>query len=116
MSALSAITWFCTLAFIVISPRGLLRISQRLQPGLDLRAPRLQERRQRQPLAELFQRLVGGEARPVGRDLEQDAVRLAEIETAEIVAVDLAAVRDVHGGEPLRPAVVLCLVGCAEGD
>ena len=34
-----------------------------------------------------------GKARTVGRDLEQDAVRLAEIETAEIEAVDLAAVR-----------------------
>ena len=65
-------------------------IVHRLQPGLDLLALAFQERRQRKLLAELVHRLVGGEARAVGRDLEQDAIRLAEIERAEIEAVDLA--------------------------
>ena len=70
-------------------------------------AARLQERRQRQRLAERVQRLVGGEAGAVGGDLEQDAVRLAEIEAAEIEAVDLAAVGDAQLVEPLGPGVVL---------
>src|SRR5687767_1753545 len=61
---------------------------KRLQPRLDRRALRLEERRQRQPLAELVHRLVGVEARAVGRQLEQDAVGLPEIETAKIKAVD----------------------------
>src|SRR3954452_7902230 len=46
--------------------------SERLQSALDLGAPRLEERRQREALAEPVQRLVGGEARTVGGDLEQD--------------------------------------------
>ena len=67
-------------------------LPDRLQPGLDLRAARLQERRQRQFLAERLHRLVGRKARAVGGDLEQDAVGLAEIQAAEIEAVDLAGV------------------------
>ena len=67
-------------------------------------------------LAELLERLVGGEAGAVGGDLEQDAVRLAEIETAEIEAVDLAAVRDAQIRQPLRPGVVFFFVRRAEGD
>src|ERR1700737_4850237 len=59
-------------------------LSQRLQPGLDLRAARFQKRRQRQFFAKRFHRLVGREAGPVGGDLEQDAVRLAEIKTSKI--------------------------------
>ena len=58
----------------------------------DLLALSLQERRQHQALAELVERLVDRETGPVGGDLEQYAVRLAEIERLEPVAVDLAAV------------------------
>src|ERR1043166_872054 len=61
---------------------------QRLQSGLDLGAPRLEERRQRQFLAEALHRLVRCKARTVGGDLEQDAVRLAKIQAAEIEPVD----------------------------
>jgi hypothetical protein len=64
----------------------------RLQPRFDLGAPRFQKRRQRQFLAERLDRLVGGKARSVGGDLEQDAVGLAEIKTAKIKPVDLAGV------------------------
>ena len=47
----------------------------------------LEEARQLQRLAERGQRLVGSEARIVGRDLEQDATGLAEVDRAEIVAI-----------------------------
>ena len=77
---------------------------KRLQPGLDLGSARFQERRQRELLAERLHRLVGGKAGAVGGDLEQDAVRLAEIKTAEIEPVDLAAVADAKFVQPLRPA------------
>ena len=54
-------------------------LAERLQPGFDLRAARLQERWQRQFFPKGFHRLVGGKARSVGRNLEQDAVGLAKI-------------------------------------
>ena len=65
-------------------------LPDRLQPRLDLRASRFEKRRQRQFFAERFHRLVCGKAGTVGRNLEQDAVGLAKIETAEIKPVDLA--------------------------
>src|SRR4029077_19561319 len=68
------------------------RSIDRLQPRLNLCAARLEERRQRQFFAECRQRLVGRKAGAVGCDLEQDAVGLSEIETAEIEPVDLAAI------------------------
>ena len=76
----------------------------------------LEERRQRQFFAERFHRLISGEARSVGGDLEQDAAGLAEIEAAEIEAVDLAAVGNAQFVEPLRPGVILGLVRRAERD
>src|SRR3712207_4713381 len=90
--------------------------SERLQPRLDGGPARLQERRQGEALAEGLEGLVGGEARPVGGDLEQDAVRLAEIEAAEIVAVDGAAVRHPEAPEPLRAGPVGLLVRGPERD
>src|SRR6266702_3089469 len=90
------------------------RSPQRLQPRLDLSAARLQERRQRQLLAERLDRLVGGKARTVGRDFEQDAVRLAEIKAAEIEAVDLARVRNTCFAQAPRPGMILRLVRRAE--
>src|SRR5882757_7776417 len=89
---------------------------QRLQPRLDLGAPRLEKRRQRESFAQRLHRLVGSKARAVGRDLEQDAVGLAEIEAAKIEAVDLAAVGNPHFVQPLRPGLILRLVGRAERD
>src|ERR1700682_1345243 len=76
-----------------------LHSPQRLQPRLDRRTARLQKRRQRQTFAECVHRLVGGKAGTVGRDLEQNAVGLAKIKTAEIEAVDLAAVGNAKLGE-----------------
>src|SRR6266550_6588563 len=95
---------------------ALIALPDRLQPGFDLRAARLEKRRQRQFLAERFQGLVGGEAGPVGGDLEQDAVGLAEIQASEIEPVDLAAVADVELVEPLRPRMILRLVRGPERD
>ncbi len=57
---------------------------QRSQPRLDGRPLRLQEGRQRQALAEVLRILVEGEAGPVGRNLEEDAARLAEVDRAEL--------------------------------
>src|SRR5215468_10343321 len=88
---------------------------QRLQACLYLRAAVFQERRQRQSLAELVEGFVGGEAGAVGGDLEEDAVRLAEVEALEVEAVDLATVRYAHFAEPPSPGVVLLLVRGAEG-
>ena len=59
---------------------------------------------------------VGGEARAVGGDLEQDAVRLAEIEAAEIEAIDLAAVRHAQGVRAAPPRRRTRLVRRAERD
>jgi hypothetical protein len=53
---------------------------QRLQASLDFRPSRYQERRQHQAYAQLIERLVDRKAGTVGGNLEQDAVRLAEIE------------------------------------
>src|SRR5436190_16086780 len=89
---------------------------ERLQPGFDLGAARLQERRQREFFAERCHRLVGGESGAVGGDLEQDAVRFAEIKTAKIKPVDLAGVADAKLAQPARPAMVLLLVRSAERD
>jgi hypothetical protein len=61
---------------------------QRWEHRLDLRAPALVLRREHQPLAEAVRRLVNGEARRVGRHLEQHAARLAEVHGVEVGAVD----------------------------
>src|SRR6267143_4581255 len=88
----------------------------RLQARFDLRAARFQKWRQRQFFAERFHRLVGGEARPIGGDLEQDAVGLTEIQAPKIEAVDLAAVADTKFVQPPRPGMILRLVRGAERD
>ena len=90
--------------------------ADRLQSRFDLRPPRFQERRQRQFFAQRFHRLVGGETGPVGGDLEQDAVGLAEIQAAEIKPVDLARVADAEFIQPLCPCMILRLVRGAERD
>src|ERR1035437_4538956 len=92
------------------------RLPDRLQPGFDLRLPRLQERRQRQLLAELIHRLVRRKTWSVGGDLEQDAVRLAEIKAAKIEPVDLAGVADAEFVQPPRPGFVLHVVGRPKRD
>ena len=86
------------------------------QRGLDLGAMRFQVRGQAKDGAELVERLVDGEARAVGRDLEEHAGRLAVVDGLEIGAVDdradLQAVleEDVAGGD------LGGVVADAEGD
>ena len=91
-------------------------LPDRLQPGLDLGAARLEERRQCQFFAERRHRLVGGKAGTVGSDLEQDAIGLAEIQAAKIEPVDRAAVADAEFIQPRQPRLVLRMVGRAKCD
>src|SRR5438445_11500018 len=55
---------------------------------LELVTEPLVVRRQRQPLAEPFERLVGRETGPERGDLEEHAARLAEVDRLEPEAVD----------------------------
>src|SRR3954453_23087625 len=64
---------------------------QRPQAGLNLLALSLQKGGQRQLFAKRLQRLIGREAGPIRGDLEQDAIRLLEVEAAEVKAVNRAA-------------------------
>src|SRR5690606_15286640 len=64
----------------------------RLQVPHDLLAMRLEEGWEHHLLAEGLHILVHREPGPIGGDLEQDSVRLAEVEAAEPVAIDLPAV------------------------
>src|SRR4051812_45516357 len=68
----------------------------RLERRDDLCSMRLEEWCQHDLLAERGLILVHAEARPVARDLEQDAVGLAEIQTAEPEPVHLSAVRNAE--------------------
>src|SRR6202034_1477118 len=87
------------------------------QHRFDLLAPRLEKWRQLQIVAERFDRLVDGKTRNIGRDLEQDAAGLAEVNRAEILPVELmgwpqAQLRD----ELLRHRRLARVVGGAKRD
>jgi len=80
-------------------------------------AARLQEGRQFERLAERRQRFVDGKARNIGRDLEQDMARLAEIDGAEVVAVLLLGRADaVVVGELFDHRRLRHVIGRAKGD
>ena len=83
--------------------RGGARVRERRQRALELRAQVLVLGREPQRLTEVVGRLVYGEAGRRGGDLEQDALRLTEVDRVEVVAVDHG--RDMHarGGDPLLP-------------
>src|SRR5215218_5942787 len=59
------------------------------QECFDLEATGLQPRGELQRAPEPVERLVDGEAWPVGRDLKQDAARFAKVYRAKIVTVEL---------------------------
>src|SRR5262245_28374741 len=61
---------------------------QRRQHRLDLSAVGLEPWRQHELLAEVLEIFVGGEARAVGRELEQHTARLEEIHRLEPESVD----------------------------
>lgn len=63
-------------------------IGERRQDLLQLLAQRLELRREREALAEMLERLVGGEAGAGGGDLEQDPAGLPEVDGPEVEAVD----------------------------
>src|SRR5919204_6209287 len=72
-----------------LPPRpGLPRVRKRGEHRLEALAQVLEGGRQREPLAEVLRRLVGREAGAEGGDLEEDAARLAEVDRAEVEAVD----------------------------
>ena len=64
------------------------RVDDRAQVRLDLGAQVLVVGRQRELLAEVLERLVDGEARAQGGDLEEHPARLAEVDRLEVEAVD----------------------------
>src|SRR5579859_4600515 len=88
----------------------------RTQSGLDERAVWLEERWQRESLAQMLRVLVGGEAGPVGRDLVQDPTGLAEIDRLEVIALDHRRRPQATPGDPLLPGLVLLRVRRAERD
>jgi hypothetical protein len=61
--------------------------SERLETGLNLLPPIFQEWRQGKLLAQALHGLIGREARPIGRDLQQDPARLAKVEAAKVEPV-----------------------------
>src|SRR5262245_29404875 len=89
------------------SGAGRARIRQRREQRLDLLAQVLEVRRQRQALAQSLERLVGREPGADGRDLEQDAARLAEVDRLEVEAVDDGRRRAACVDHPLSPGLVL---------
>ena len=76
----------------------------RLQIRNDFRSMWLQERRQHNLFAQRRNIFVDAKTRAVCCDLEEHAVRLAEIKTLEPVAVDFSAIRNAHLGEAIRQA------------
>src|SRR5690606_18699920 len=59
--------------------------------------------------------LVDGKPGAVGRDFEQDAVGLPEVQAAEVVAIDPATVRDAPLAQPADPGRMLLIVRCPKG-
>src|SRR5439155_15972521 len=77
------------------------------QHGLELTAEVLVVGRERERLAQVLERLVGGEARADRGDLEENAARLAEVDRAEVVAVDYGRRLRPRGGDALVPRGML---------
>src|SRR5213080_3390375 len=87
------------------------------QNTLDLLALPFEEARQLEVTSQSRDGLVDGEAGDVGRNLEQHAAWLAEVDGAEVVAVPLLGrVQAVIACELLRHLALLGVVGRAEGD
>ena len=63
-------------------------IGERRQDRLDLGAEVLVVGRERQALAQVLERLVGGEPGADGGDFEENAARLAEVDRLEVETVD----------------------------
>src|ERR1700730_10414016 len=92
------------------------REAERYEAGLDTVPVGLQERWQRQPLAKVLLRLVGGEAGTVGGDLETDSARLPEIDRFEVEAVDHGCGPEADARDVLTPADMRLIIRHPEGD
>src|SRR5437868_12765622 len=79
------------------------------EASLDLRTPPLQERREHQLLAEGLLVLIDTKAGAVRGDLEQNAVRLAKIETAKPETVHRPAVGNAKRAQTFRPILIFCI-------
>src|SRR5262249_9492071 len=87
------------------------------QYALDLLAMRFKKFWQLQCPAKCLDRLVNGETGNIGRYLEQNATRLAEIDRTKVIAVLLVRrTLVVRSDEFLRHLRLLCVVRCAKGD
>src|SRR6185503_18296047 len=91
------------------------RVGERREARLDRGPLLLEPWRQDDPRPELLDRAVDGEPGLRRRELEQDPARLAEVDRAEVVAVDDPAVRDAGLLQHVEPAPVLGL-GRVPGD
>src|SRR5262245_31999411 len=100
------------------SPRHLVTSwsVDRLEVGDNLGSPRFEEWRQHDLLAQCGFVLVHREPWPIRGDLEQDAIWLAEVQAAEPVAIDLAAVGDAQSVQSLGPGIVLLKGRRPQGD
>src|SRR5204862_1848509 len=85
----------------------LARVGKRRKDGLDRRAQVLVVGRKRELLAEVRERLVDREAGADGRDLEQHAARLAEVDRLEVEAVDDWRRMAARGDHALAPRLLL---------
>src|SRR5204862_3540686 len=90
----------------------LARVGKRRKDGLDRRAQVLVVGRKRELLAEVLERLVDREAGADGRDLEQHAARLAEVDRLEVEAVDDGRRMRATLRDTLLPGLVLLRWGC----
>src|SRR5687768_17142408 len=86
--------------------RGKHLVAQWFQVRNDPFTLRFQEGGQRYLLAKRLQVLVCREPGTVRRNLEQNAVRLSEIQTAKPEPVDWPAVREFHSLQSSDPLVV----------
>ena len=89
---------------------------ERWQRGSNLFAVGLQPGRQLEAATKLEQRFIDGEARRVGRDLEQHTSRLAEVDGREVLPIDDLGHLNAMRSELLLPKRLRRQVRRPEGD
>src|SRR3989442_9929274 len=83
---------------------------------LNLRAVRLEPRRQDERFAEMRRILVGGEARTFGRNLEQHAAWLLEVHRLEPEAIDLLGGVTAGGDHLFADRMLMLVIVHAPGE
>src|SRR5438105_5134597 len=86
---------------------GLAWVRERGEHRLEALAQVLESGREREALAEMLGRFVGREAGAECGDLEEDAARLAEVDRAEVEAVDDGRRRRARLQRPRPPCLVV---------